>query len=101
MFLAALFKLAENWKQSIRRRQWHPTPVLLPGTSSEIDGETMETVTDFVLGGSKITADGDCSREFKRCMLLVPGSSPGGSREFKGWGRRWRPWKNTYLITDI
>ena len=36
----------------------------------QIDGETMETVTDFVLGGSKITADGDCSHEIKRCLLL-------------------------------
>ena len=70
MFLAALFKLAENWKQSIRRRQWHPTPVLLPGTPSEIDGETMETVSDFILGGSKITPDGDCSHEIKRRLLL-------------------------------
>ena len=33
-------------------------------------GETVETVTDFILGGSKITADGDCSREIKRCLLL-------------------------------
>ena len=41
-----------------------------PITSWEIDGETMETVTDFVLGGSKITADGDCSLEIKRCLLL-------------------------------
>ena len=39
-------------------------------TSWEIDGETMETVTDFILGGSKITADGDCSHEIKRCLLL-------------------------------
>ena len=70
MFLAALFKLAENWKQSIRRRQWHPTPVLLPGTSSEIDGETMETVSDFILGGSKITADGNYNHEIKRSFLL-------------------------------
>ena len=38
-------------------------------TSWEIDGETMETVTDFILGGSKITADGDCSHEIKRCLL--------------------------------
>ena len=37
-----------------------------PITSWEIDGETMETVTDFILGGSKITADGDCSHEIKR-----------------------------------
>ena len=41
-----------------------------PITSWEIDGETMETVRDFILGGSKITADGDCSHEIKRCLLL-------------------------------
>ena len=41
-----------------------------PITSWEIDGETTETVTDFILGGSKITADGDCSHEIKRCLLL-------------------------------
>ena len=39
-------------------------------TSWEIDGEKMETVTDFILGGSKIIADGDCSHEIKRCLLL-------------------------------
>ena len=41
-----------------------------PITSWQIDGETMETVGDFILGGSKITADGDCSHEIKRCLLL-------------------------------
>ena len=41
-----------------------------PITSREIDGETVETVTDVILGGSKITADGDCSHEFKRRLLL-------------------------------
>ena len=41
-----------------------------PITSWEIDGETMETVKDFILGGSKITADGDCSHEIKRQLLL-------------------------------
>ena len=41
-----------------------------PITSWEIDGKTMETVSDFVLGGSKITADGDCSHEIKRRLLL-------------------------------
>ena len=40
-----------------------------PITSWQIDGETMETVTDFILGGSKITADGNCSHEIKRCLL--------------------------------
>ena len=41
-----------------------------PITSWEIDGETMETVTDFIFLGSKITADGDCSHEIKRCLLF-------------------------------
>ena len=41
-----------------------------PITSWEIDGETVETVKDFILGGSKITADGDCSHEIKRLSLL-------------------------------
>ena len=41
-----------------------------PITSWEIDGETVETVSDFVFLGSKITADGDCSHEIKRCLLL-------------------------------
>ena len=41
-----------------------------PITSWEIDGETMETVSDFIFGGSKITADGDCSHEIKRRLLL-------------------------------
>ena len=39
-------------------------------TSWQIDGETVETVSDFIFGGSKITADGDCSHETKRCLLL-------------------------------
>ena len=41
-----------------------------PITSWEIDGETVETVSDFIFRGSKITADGDCSHEIKRCLLL-------------------------------
>ena len=41
-----------------------------PITSWQIDGETMETVRDFILGGLKITADGDCNHEIKRCLLL-------------------------------
>ena len=41
-----------------------------PITTWEIDGETVETVSDFILGGSKITADGECSHEIKRCLLL-------------------------------
>ena len=42
----------------------------IPITSWEIDGETVETVSDFIFGGSKITADGDCSHEIKRCLFL-------------------------------
>ena len=41
-----------------------------PINSCQVDGETMETVADFILGGSKITADGDCSYKIKRCLLL-------------------------------
>ena len=41
-----------------------------PITSWQIDGKTMETVRNFILGGSKITTDGDCSHEIKRCLLL-------------------------------
>ena len=41
-----------------------------PITSWQIDGETMETLTDFILRGSKITAEGDCSHKIKRCLLL-------------------------------
>ena len=41
-----------------------------PITSWQIDGETIERVTDFILGGSKIIVDGDCSHEIKRCLLL-------------------------------
>ena len=42
-----------------------------PITSWQIDGDTMETVADFIFWGSKITADGDCSHEIKRCLLLL------------------------------
>ena len=50
----------------------HKTKIMASGpiTSWEIDGETMETVTDFIFLGSKITADGGCSQEIKRCLLL-------------------------------
>ena len=41
-----------------------------PITSWEIDGETVEMASDFILGGSKVTEDGDCSHEIKRCLLL-------------------------------
>ena len=47
-----------------------------PITSWQIDGETMETVTDFIFLGSKITVDGDCSHEIKRCLLLKSYDQP-------------------------
>ena len=50
----------------------HKTKIMASGpiTSWQIDGETVETVTDFIFLGSKITADGDCTHEIKRCLLL-------------------------------
>ena len=53
-----------------------------PITPWEIDGETVETVSDFILGGSKITADGDCSHEIKRRLLL--GRNSNDSRDGEG-----------------
>ena len=66
-----------------------------PSTSQEIDGETVETVSDFILGGSRITADGNCSHEIKRRLwhptpVLLPGKSYGW-RSLVGcspWGRK-------------
>ena len=61
----------ENEKVSLKLNI-QKTKIMASGliTSWQIDGETMETVTDFILGGSKITADGDCSHEIKRHLLL-------------------------------
>ena len=53
-----------------RQEYWSGVPLPSPITSWQIDGEIMETVTDFIFLGSKITADGDCSHEIKRCLLL-------------------------------
>ena len=60
-----------SWKLGLKFNI-HKTKTMASGpiTSWEISGETMETVRDFILGGSKITADGDCSHEIKRCLLL-------------------------------
>ena len=46
------------------------TKIMASGPIWEIDGETVETVSDFIFGGSKITADGDCSHDIKKCLLL-------------------------------
>ena len=53
-----------------------------PITPWEIDGETMETLTDFVFFGSNITADGDCSHEIKRCLLLESGEGNGNPLQY-------------------
>ena len=55
-----------NIKKKNKTRSWH----LVPFTSWQIDGETVEIVAGFILGGSKITANGDCSHEIKRRLLL-------------------------------
>ena len=67
-----LMKVKEESKKVGLKLNIQKTMIMASGpiTSWEIDGETMETVSDFVSLGSKITADGDCSHEIKRCLLL-------------------------------
>ena len=71
--LNSLFlKVKEESEKAGLKLNIQKTKIMVSGpiTSWEIDGETMETVTDFIFLGSKITADGDCSHEIKRCLLL-------------------------------
>ena len=67
-----LMKVKEEGEKIGLKLSIQKTKIMAPGpiTSWQIDGETMETVTDFILGGSKITADGGCSHEMKSCLLL-------------------------------
>ena len=67
-----LMKVKEESEKVGLKLNIQNTKIMASGhiTSWEIDGETVETVSDFILGGSKITADGDCSHEIKRCLLL-------------------------------
>ena len=67
-----LMNMKEESEQVGLKLKIQKTKIMASGpiTSWEIDGETIETVTDFILGGSKITADGDCSHEIKRYLLL-------------------------------
>ena len=67
-----LMKVKEESKNVGLKLNIQKTKIMASGpiTSWEIDGETVETVSDFIFGGSKITADGDCSHEIKRCLLL-------------------------------
>ena len=67
-----LMKVREESEKIGLKFNIQKTKIMVSGpiTSWQIDGETMETVTDFILGGSKITANGDCNHEIKRCLLL-------------------------------
>ena len=67
-----LMKVKEESEKVGLKLNFQKTKIMAssPITSWEIDGETVETVSDFILGGSKITADGDCSHEIKRRLLL-------------------------------
>ena len=67
-----LIKAKEENEKAALKLNIQKTKIIAPGpiTSLQIDGETMETVSGFILGGSKITADGDCSHEIKRRLLL-------------------------------
>ena len=67
-----LMKVKEESKKLGLKLNIQKTNIMTSGpiTSWQIDGETVETVADFILGGFKITADGDCSHEIKRCLLL-------------------------------
>ena len=67
-----LMKVKEESEKVGLKLNIQKTKIMASGhiTSWEIDGETVETVSDFILGGSKITADGECSHEIKRCLLL-------------------------------
>ena len=67
-----LMKVKEESEKVGLEHNIQKTKIMAPGpiTSWQTDGETMETVTDFIFGGSKITADGDCSHEIKRSLLL-------------------------------
>ena len=67
-----MMKLKEESEKVGLKLSIQKTKIMVSGpiTSWEIDGETVKTVADFILGGSKITADGTCSHEIKRCLLL-------------------------------
>ena len=67
-----MIKVKEESEKAALNLYIEKTKIMASGpiTSWEIDGETVETVSDFVLGGSKVTADGDCSHEVKRRLLL-------------------------------
>ena len=67
-----LMKVKEECEKAGLKLNIQKTKIMASGptTSWQIDGEAMETVTEFILGGSEITTDGDCSHEIKRCLLF-------------------------------
>ena len=67
-----LMKVKEESEKVVLKLKIQKTKIMASGpiTSWQIDGETVERVADFIFGGSKITADDDCSHEIKRCLLL-------------------------------
>ena len=80
-----LMKVKEESEKVDLKLSFRKTKILTSGpiTSWQIDGETVETVADFIFLGSKITADGDCSHEMKRCLLL--GRKVMTNLECRGW----------------
>ena len=69
---SVLMKVKEESEKVDLKLNIQKTKIMTSGpiTSWQIDGQTVDTVSDFIFGGSKITADGDCSHEIKRCLLL-------------------------------
>ena len=70
--MSLLMKVKEESEKAVLKLNIQKLKIIASGpiTSCQIDGETMETVTDYIFSGSKVTADGDCSHEIKRCLLL-------------------------------
>ena len=111
-----LMKLKEESEKIGLKLNIQKTKIMASGpiTSWQIDGETVETVSEFILGGSKITEDGDYSHEIKRCLLkkwqptpvLLPGKSHGRSLVgYSPWSHKesdmteqlhFTPWKESY-----
>ena len=82
-----LMKVKEESEKAGLKLNFQKTEIMAfsPITSWQIDGETMETVTDFIFLGSKLTADGDCSHEIERHVLL-------GRKAVTHWRWRWWLW---------
>ena len=86
-----LMKVEEESEKLVLKLNIQKTKIMESGliTSWEIDGETVETVSDFIFGGSQLTADGDCSHEIKRRLLLGRKVMPNLDSIFKSRGITW------------